>query len=356
MADFAAALDREILRRFDAFLTGVLVYRRHPYRRDLPHPPILWEEGSSRILNYGLRAASDPHRSRPVVLVVPSLINRAYILDLMAGRSFMRWLDEAGFSPLLLDWGVPKEEERAFSLEDYIAGRLGRALEALQSLRPGPVFVIGYCMGGLLALPQALLRQEQIAGLICLATPWDFHAEDDTPALTSIVAMAREAEPWLAGLGGLPVDCLQIYFALLDPLQILRKFQSFGRLAGDSDKARLFVALEDWLNDGVTLPAEVARQCLHGWYGENQPATGRWEVAGRLITPRDYRRPSLVVIPKADRIVPPKSAAALADQLPGSERWTPEAGHIGMMVGGRAEGALWQPLAQWIHTKARTPG
>ena len=61
-------------------------------------------------------------------MFVPSLVNRAYVLDLAPGRSMLRWLAERGIRPVLLDWGWPGAAERSFTLTDYVAGRLERAL------------------------------------------------------------------------------------------------------------------------------------------------------------------------------------------------------------------------------------
>src|SRR5690606_9100699 len=116
------------------------------------------------------------------VLVVPSLINRAYVLDLTAERSLLRWLARQGLRPLLLDWGRPGAEERAFTLTDYVTGRLSRALDATLAEAKAPPVVVGYCMGGLLALGLALARQRALTGLALLATPWDFHAENAAQA------------------------------------------------------------------------------------------------------------------------------------------------------------------------------
>ena len=49
----AGAVDRAVRRQLDLALTGIERYRRHPYRRDLPDPPVLWAEGASRLLDYG---------------------------------------------------------------------------------------------------------------------------------------------------------------------------------------------------------------------------------------------------------------------------------------------------------------
>ncbi|HYZ42329.1 MAG TPA: alpha/beta hydrolase, partial [Stellaceae bacterium] len=55
----AAALDSEIASRANAFLTGLEAYRRHPFRRQSPTPPVLWSEGTTRLLDYG-GAATGP--------------------------------------------------------------------------------------------------------------------------------------------------------------------------------------------------------------------------------------------------------------------------------------------------------
>jgi polyhydroxyalkanoate synthase len=66
------------------------------------------------------------------------------------------------------------------------------------------------------------------------------------------------------------------------------------------------------------------------------------------VRPGDLDMPALVVVPKRDRIVPPASAAALAEAIPGAERLVPPAGHIGMVVGGAGPRHLWRPLADWL--------
>src|SRR3546814_12343930 len=103
--------------------------------------------------------------------------------------------------------------------------------------------------------------------------------------------------------------------------------------------------MEDWLNDGVPLAGPVARECLLGWYGENTPPAGRWLVDGRPVRPQDWRKPALVVLPERDRLVPKEGAEAILSQLPQADRLDVPSGHLGMMVGPRAETGLWRPLA-----------
>ncbi len=335
-ARFPEAVLRELGRQNQGLIAGIAAYRRHPWQRELPEPPTIWSEGNIRLLDYG--------GTGPTVLFVPSLVNRAYVLDLAPGASMLRYLAGAGVRPLLLDWGWPGAVERQFTLTDYIAGPLERALA--HAAAEGPVVLGGYCMGGLLALATAQRRPDLVRGLALLATPWDFHGDDPARA-QSVASLLPLMEPMLAFNSTLPVDALQVLFAMLDPWSIARKYANFAKLDQNSARAQMFVALEDWLNDGVPLAAPVARETISGWYGANTPAHGAWRVAGAAVDPRLVQMPAFVAVPEADRIVLPESARPLAALLPNATLLTPHAGHIGMVAGSRAERALWQPFAAW---------
>lgn len=338
---FTNAVEAEIAARLAAFSAGVNAYRHHPYHRQLPDPPTLWASGTTRLLDYG------PAGGRPV-LFVPSLINRAYILDLSARRSLMRWLAaETGLRPLLVDWGLPGPAERRFTLTDYIAGPLAGALDQANREAGGPVPVVGYCMGGLLSLALAAIRPGDVAALGLLATPWNFHAERVAQA-EALARTVAASVPLLEAYGELPVDIIQSMFSALDPFLVTRKFIRFAAAQTDSPAAEAFVALEDWLNDGVPLSGPVARECMGGWYGGNTPHLGQWEVAGVAVRPEAIDIPARVLIPQQDRIVPPASAQALADALPNAEAGSPPLGHIGMVAGSRAQALVWEPLAEWL--------
>jgi polyhydroxyalkanoate synthase len=335
------AIAAEAERQIRQFQAGIEAWQNHPYRRSLADPPVLWAEGSTRLLDYGGSG------QKGAVLLVPSLVNRAYILDLAPGRSLARFLAGQGLRVFLIDWDAPGLAEQDFALSDYIAGRLETALRASVRAHGAKVAVAGYCMGGLLALALAQRRPEAVTKLALLATPWDFHADKAEQA-----AMLASLKPWLTPLleqaGELPLDLLQSLFAALDPDLAVRKFRAFSQLDPASPEAQAFVSLEDWVNDGVALTRKVAWETLFGWYGENRPFMGCWEVAGRAVRPGDVTCPTLVVVPGQDRIVPPAQARAVMTQLPKAELVQLAAGHIGMMVGGKAEEKLYRPLSDWL--------
>ncbi len=347
-ADLGLAVLTEAQNRISALMAGITAYQQHPLKRTMPPVPGHSLGGTTQLLHYG--ATPDTKTSPAGVLVIPSLVNPAYILDLSPDHSGMRFLATAGFDPWLVDWAHPGPEECVFDLSDYVTKRLDQALDHVFTQTGGPVHLIGYCMGGNLALALALRHPHKIRSLSLLATPWDFHAESVTliRALSAIMVGAMTGLPERAAV---PLDLLQIFFASLDPSLSDRKFRRFATLDPRSKSAENFVAIEDWANDGMPLARKAAEDCLSGWYGENRTMRGQWLVDGAAVEPQWIMAPMLLVAPAADRIVPPASALALHDRVPKADVMRASSGHVAMVAGRDAESSLWQPLADWLHNR-----
>ncbi len=353
---FLRAIRAEIVHRHALFLAGVTRYRRHRFHRVQPDYPVLWSQGTTKVLDCRL-SQSD----QPVALIVPSLINRSYILDLRPRTSLVRGLARRGIAPFLIDWDEPGPEEAEFDLTDYIVRRLEPALQAAHQATGRSVTLVGYCMGGLLAVAQALRRPDLVNGLVLLATPWDFHQGFELQRAL-LEPMRQDLRPIIEGQGHLSVDVLQALFASFDPDLTIRKFTQFAKLPkknppSKDSGAKDFILLEDWANDGVPLVKKTAIQCLEEWCLSNAPAKGTWLVDGQAVRPERLACPSLVVIPERDRIVTPASALALCHCLPNSSNLKIDGGHVGMLLTKRVGSRLHAPMAgaikNWASRDAR---
>ena len=314
----------------------------------------MWEAGCSRLLDYGQAPeATDPQG--PPVLFVPSLINRPYILDLAPGRSMLRWLAAQGLRPLLVEWGTPGPGEAAFDLDAYGAERLAPALERAAALAGRPVPVVGYCMGGTLAVGLAARVPGAVAALVTIGAPWDFapvHGLTGGCRAAIRASGTERVESLLdamgAAFGMVPVWLFQFLFALVNPIQAALKFQKLARLDPHGPSARLFVALEDWLADGVPMPVGAAKDLLLGWQIRNGTATGGWRFLGETVDPGKVQAPALLFCGATDSIAPPPLALPLGRALPRAEVVAARTGHVGMIVGGAARAEVWRPLAGFL--------
>lgn len=334
----------DIMTEMAAMAEGVRKYMAHPFRREVPLLEVIWKENQTKL--YFCKRKGK--KKRGSIAIIPSMINRSYILDLLPDRSFVRWLAAQGFDVFLLDWGDPARDAGSKSMENIITKRLLPAIRFAAQKSDAPVHAVGYCMGGTLLAAAAALEPEFLQSAVFLASPWDFHAGDRV--LTDHVRTGTPAALQMIGAGGaLPVDWIQSVFAAVNGNRTVRKFAKFAAMDQDGDAARLFVAVEDWLNDGVDLPGEMGRSCLADWFDDNKTGGGTWEIGADTVDLSAIDVPSLVVASARDRLVPAESSLAMAERLPRADVLNPDIGHIGMMSGGNAEKDVWQPVADWLY-------
>lgn len=304
--------------RMAAVLAGVRAYQAHPYARRLAEPPVTAQIGSARLLDYG--------GTGPAAVFVPSLINPPTVLDLAEGNSLLRWLATQGVRPLLVDWGSPGARERRLSITGYVEERLLPLVEAAG----GRAAVVGYCLGGTMALAAAAIRPPRRLAL--LAAPWRF--DGYAAEMREGIAQHWHAiTPAVEALGAVPMEMIQPMFWRLDPASSAAKFERFGRLDPAERDAAAFVALEDWANEGPPLSLPAARQLFEEFYAGRSPEG---------VDPAALDVPILNLVAARDRIVPPEAAPEAG------ERRDVDAGHVGMIVGSRGRTLVWEPLRDFL--------
>lgn len=324
--EMVASAARDDPERARKALAGLKIYGEAP-RSAREQRPVLFRAGRASLLDGG--------GAGPVVVLVPSLINSSVVLDLDRERSLLDNLAAHGFHPLLVDWGCPTPDDAPQTIGDHVTDMLVPLIDAVGE----PVHLVGYCLGGTMALAAAALRQ--VRSLTLLATPWHF-ARYPTEAQAAMARLWADNADAVAAMGLAPIELLQSAFWGLDPARTVAKFAALaGRHPNDPNVAN-FVAVEDWANSGAPLTAAATAE-LFGWLGgADKPGRGQWMLGGKAIHPARLHCPSLHLTALQDRIAP---AATAPDAI--RARACPS-GHVGMIVGSRAEDGCREPLRDWL--------
>ena len=298
-------------------LAGLAAYERAPRPPRRPERPAIARVAGASLRDHGGDPRSGRGQAGAPVVLVPSLINPPHVLDLDPETSLVAALAASGRQLLLVDWGAAADRCN-LDISEHVEGLL---LPLLDSLGEPPA-LIGYCLGGTMAIAAAGLAP--VAKVATLAAPWHFARYPDA-SRAALGRLWEQSEPASEPFGALPMEVLQAGFWALDPERTVGKFADFAGLDPAGDKARRFIALEDWANDGEPLPLPAARELFERFYRDDLPGGGQWRVGGRPVRERPDM-PTLHIVAGEDKIVPPASA-------PDGEQVVIASGHVGMVVG-----------------------
>jgi polyhydroxyalkanoate synthase len=311
-----------------------------------PHT-VVWSENKWRLLRF--RATAAPRHATPVLLV-PSLINRWYVLDLGPGRSLVEWLAAQGHDVFCIDWGSPGPEDRFLTWDD-IAGRyLGRAIRVVARHGNGGVHLLGYCLGGTLAVSHVAAElSDEVVSLIALATPIDFEHAGIMATWTR--SGSFDVRTLVDALGNVPWQLLQASFHLIRPTLTATKMVALLDRAWDDEFLEGFLAAERWGNDNVAFPGACYAQYIEELYRANRLLAGTFAVCGRRAALANVRCPTLAIAFEHDHIVPLACAAPLLDRVGSRDKQllVQSGGHVGAVVSRKASQRLWPEMSRfWV--------
>lgn len=269
-------------------------------------------------------------RATPVVLV-PSLINKAYILDLEPGRSLVAALAERGHPTYLVDWGVPEVENGGEDVADTLR-LLHRCVDrACRHSRAPRALLFGYCMGGTLAAMYAARFPARVAGLVTLAAPIHFAEGGRFGSFVQALDTGRA----FPADGLVSPETMKPAFQLLDPVGNVSKYLAIEAASHDPRQLARVLVRERWLEENVPLPGAFAAEFIREGYQKDGLVHGTWRIDGQPVRLGDIRVPTLVVTCDRDFITPTAAAAPLAARVGGPARHVAlDTGHIGVVVGG----------------------
>ncbi len=257
------------------------------------------------------------------VFIVPSWINKYYILDLSPHNSLVRYLVEQGHTVYMLSWLNPDAADHGLTMDDYL--RLGpfdalRTIAAL-SPKPTPVHAVGYCLGGtLLSIAAAALgnngsvsdagRLAPLKTTTLLAAQTDFSEPGELGLFIdeSQVAYLREL---MRDQGYLTGDQMAGSFQFLHSRDLVWTRRMREYLMGEREQPSDLMA---WNADTTRMPARMHNEYLTSLYLHNALATGSFRIGGRqgqVVSLADLRLPMFMVGTARDHVSPWRSVYKL---------------------------------------------
>lgn len=310
-----------------------------------------------RVDGMRLRTFGEETAGPPLVLV-PAPIKKAYIWDLMPGRSVVERALRSGFNVGLIEWTEPERGDVSYGLEDY-ACRLIRIAAAAMSerFRVRNMLLAGHSLGGTLAAIFAALQPREVQGLVLVEAPLRF--APGVGALGSIAALA----PWAPaaecpGHRQIPGSLISALGVAADPSEFLTA-RWLDALASGADPEALSAHLRvvHWMLDELPMPASLFGDIVGRLFRGDEFHRGELVVAGRRATPDRLEMPVLAVLEPDSRLVPPQSVLPVLQAASGPRTvcWHREeaAGaalrHVGALVGSDAHRRLWPRVLRWSH-------
>jgi polyhydroxyalkanoate synthase len=305
---------------------------------------VVWRRGKAELWHYR------GQRRGPAVLIVPPLISRSYFLDLHPGNSFVEHIAGAGFSTFLVDWGVPGPAEAGNTLETYVDRMLPRVVdEVLRAADVSEVTLLGYCMGGNLALMLVAAHPElPLRDVITMATPIDWDALGG--GLAPVRSGVLPVDDLLDDDGNVPASTVHNYFKMAKPTNELVSYVTLWENLDDDHFLVGYQAMNRWVRDHIPFPGAAARQIADMWIRRNAFLEGGLRLGGRDLDLAQVTTPVLNVLAERDEIVPPEASDPMEAVLPAAATSVVRlpGGHIGLITGRAARNVTYPAIVEWL--------
>ena len=318
-----------------------------PLRDNINRTPseVIEMKGRFNLLHY----KSDlPTMHKTPMLVVGSLINRYYILDLLPNVSIIKNLQRQGFDIYATDWGTPKSFDKDLTLETYAEEYVENAVEKVKEVTGSDkVSLLGYCWGGIFALIYTSIHQENVKNLILHATPVDINKEK---TIIENWTAHLNADNLVDIFGNIPGWLINMGFLLRNPVEAMLKYPRYFSEPRSRDEIIQFFAIEIWLYDSRPIIGEVYRQIIDQVYRKNLLIKNKMKVGSDVINLKNITIPVLDIVGTKDDLVPPSASTSVMDVISSTDKKLIEfpTGHVGLCIGTGAHEKLWPEVGRWI--------
>ncbi len=269
------------------------------------------------------------------LLIFPPWINKFYILDLTAEKSFIRYAVENGLTVFVVSWKNADASLADVTLDSYVAeGQLTAIAEVLKRTGAPSTHAIGYCVAGTvlaatLALLEAKGQADKVASATFFTAQIDFADAGDLKVFTDDAGIATVEKA--ATNGVTDGRALAATFNMLRPNDLIWSYVVNNYLLG---KDYFPFDLLYWNSDATNVPACWHLSYLKDMYRDNLLVKpGGITVAGVPIDLRTVKTPTYIQAGRDDHIAPAKSVYRMTQVFRGPMRFVlAGSGHIAGVV------------------------
>ena len=305
----------------------------------------------------------------PVPLVlVPPLGVTANTFDLMPQRSLARYMAARGFRTYLIDWGKPEKRHAHLGIKDYADDMMSLALARIRKhAGTEQLSLMGWCMGGLLCLIHAGLREDpRIVNIVTVASPIDMRGGGIVAGLASAIntpaqLIRKYTEFRLHAFDParmqMPAWFTTLAFKLTDPVGSVTTYWDLLTRLWDREFVTSHTTTSNYLNNMLMYPAGVLQDMLVKVGMDNSLSRGQLEIGDQVSRFEHIHAALLVIAGSSDVLVPPPIASSSVDLVASTDKRFAIAagGHMGVILGGKALGEVWAPAADWLGERSAGP-
>lgn len=289
------------------------------------------------------------------ILLVPPLAAPAQCFDLRRGCSLAEHLTLLGYPTYLVDYGRIGFDDRELGLEHWVETVLPGAAEAVcRDAGSDTTAVVGWCLGGIMALLSVADERIPASSVAMIASPFDFTQVRMLDPIRQLGRLTRGA----AGtalyrmMGGAPAGMVALGFRLSSVDKLLTKPVAIATHLGDREFLAQIEAVDDLMDNMIAYPGRTFGQLYHRFFRVNELHDGKLELSeGREIDLAKVDVPVLAVAGEND-VLAPKAAVAHVESLltgaPVVRMETAPGGHLGVLTGRSAERTTWRHLDEFL--------
>jgi polyhydroxyalkanoate synthase len=342
---------REVERAIQRNVKGLQYLTSSDPEMGLTPKDVIYKRGTLELYHY--RPMADEIYRVPLMLVM-SLVSKAYILDLAPGQSLVEYLLKRGYDVYMIDWGVPRPEDRVLRLEDYTLDFMPDCISrVLEDSGQPDVSLIAYCMGGMLAVMYAALHPAgPLKNLACFTTPVNFEGM----GLHRQWSDKRyfDVDRLVDTLGNVPPEIIMNSFEMLRPVQRITGQIKLWDKMWDDEFVKSYRMFDRWAADQIPFPGECFRQTTKELMWENKLFKNELVLGGRRVDLRNITVPFIHVMAEHDHIAPYDACKPLVDLVGSTDKRDIilKGGHVSLMAGTNAVRRMWPTLDEWLSVRS----